>query len=172
MYGDGEIEINLEYTPIQGNQQMPVFGMMFNLYNEMNDVEYYGLGKEENYIDRKCGAVLGKFEYDVRENVTPYLFPQECGNRCDVRCVKISDGKHSLTVTGNKFEFSALPYTAYELENAYHHYELPQKYQTVLCIHEQQMGIAGDNTWGARTHDEFLLSNDRKHHLRFSIKGE
>ena len=41
-----------------------------------------------------------------------------------------------------------------------------------LSVYEKQMCIAGDDTWGARTHDEFLLSNNEKHHLRLSIKGK
>ena len=31
------------------------------------------------------------------------------------------------------------------------------------------MGVAGDDTWGAKTHDEFLLDKE-KHHLRFKGK--
>ena len=84
----------------------------------------------------------------------------------------IGDGNRGLDFKGNKFEFSALPYTPFEMENAKHHYELPNKYQTVVCVYEQQMGIAGDNTWGARTHDEYLLSNDKSHHLTISVIGK
>ncbi|WP_353886335.1 hypothetical protein [uncultured Catenibacterium sp.] len=40
-----------------------------------------------------------------------------------------------------------------------------------LCIDEKQMGIAGDDTWGAKTHEEFLLDKN-KHHLHFVFKGE
>lgn len=44
-------------------------------------------------------------------------------------------------------------------------------FQTVLCINEKQMGVAGDDTWGAKTHEEFLLDKN-KHHLHFAFKGE
>ena len=172
VYGDGEVVIDMDYKPLKENVQMPAFGMMFNLYDEMNEVKYYGLGEAENYIDRRSGAVLGNYSYDVRNNVTPYLYPQECGNRIGVRTMTIGDGNRGLEFAGNKFEFSALPYTPFEMENAKHHYELPNKYQTVVCVYEQQMGIAGDNTWGARTHDEYLLSNDKNHHLTISFKGK
>jgi len=49
--------------------------------------------------------------------------------------------------------FSALPYTPHELENARHPFEL----YTVVRVAQKQMGLAGDDSWGARTHDEYLL---------------
>ena len=45
---------------------------------------------KENYIDRMEGARLGIFEGSALENVSNYLVPQECGNRCLLytsRCV-------------------------------------------------------------------------------------
>ena len=81
-------------------------------------------------------------------------------------------GEIGRIIKGEDLEFSALPYTPFELENVKHQDELPVPYQTVVCVYEKQMGIAGDDTWGARTHDEFLLSNNEKHHLRLSIKGK
>lgn len=172
VYGDGKVVIDMDYMPSSQYIEMPAFGMMLTLYKEFQQVEYLGYGPEENYIDRNKGAVLGHYQYDVSNNVTPYLYPQECGNRTHVYSIQIHDGKHSLNVKGDHLEFSALPYTPFELENAKHIDELPQPYQTVICIYEKQMGIAGDNTWGAQTHKEFLLSHKEKHHLHFSIKGE
>mgnify|MGYP000833827941 CR=1 FL=1 len=51
--------------------------------------------------------------------------------------------------TGDKMEFSALPYTPHELENAMHPYELPQVHYTVVRVAKQQMGVGGDDSWGA-----------------------
>ena len=81
---------------------------------------------------------------------------------------KYHSKKHALLIAGNMFECSVLPYSPFVLENAKHQWELAQAYETVLSINEKQMGIAGDNTWGARTHDEFLLTKE-KHNLRISI---
>ena len=72
------------------------------------EVEYYGLGEAENYIDRRCGAVLGNYSYDVRNNVTPYLYPQECGNRTGVRTMTIGDGNRGLEFAGNKFKIMTI----------------------------------------------------------------
>ena len=170
VYGDGEIVADMYLDAFENHIEMPVFGILLQTYTDLDEVSYYGNGPEENYIDRKKGAVLGKYTYNVKENLTPYLYPQECGNRTDMRELNVHSDRHALLIQGNLFECSVLPYSPFVLENAKHQWELPQVYETVLSINEKQMGIAGDNTWGARTHDEFLLTKE-KHHLRISIKG-
>lgn len=171
VYGDGEIVVDMYLDAFENHIEMPAFGILLQTYADLDEVSYYGNGPEENYIDRKKGAVLGRYTYNVKENLTPYLYPQECGNRTDIRELCVHSKKNALLIAGNMFECSVLPYSPFVLENAKHQWELPQAYETVLSINEKQMGIAGDNTWGARTHDEFLLTKE-KHHLRISIKGK
>ena len=170
--GDGTIEVDMDYCPSPKYIEMPAFGMIFKFYPEYNKVDYFGLGPEENHIDRNKGALLGAYSYNVKENVTPYLYPQECGNRTGVQHICISSKEHKIVFDAKNIEFSALPFTPYELENARHMDELPEIYQTVVCLYSQQMGVGGDDTWGARTLDEFLLSNKNSHHLHFKMKGE
>ena len=67
--------------------------------------------------------------------------------------------------------FSALPYTPHELENAMHPYELPQVHYTVVRAAKGQMGIGGDDSWGACTHPEYLLKVDNKMKFSFSFRG-
>ena len=57
------------------------------------------------------------------------------------------------------------------MESARHPFELPLPYQSVVRINQIQMGIAGDNTWGAKTHDEYLLSNQEHYIFKFSFNG-
>ena len=67
--------------------------------------------------------------------------------------------------------FSALPYTPHELENAMHPYELPQIHYTVIRAAKGQMGVAGDDSWGARTHPEYLLKASEKMEFSFYFRG-
>lgn len=138
VYGDGKIIVDMSYQPVVSEIEMPVFGLIFQLYKDMEEVNYYGFGPEENYIDRNKGALLGKYTYQVTDNLTPYLYPQECGNRTHVRELSVAGENTKLTVKGEDFEFTALHYTPYELENARHKDELPNVYQTVLCINENK----------------------------------
>ena len=68
-------------------------------------------------------------------------------------------------------EFSALPYTPHELENAAHHYELPKSMHTVLKMSLRQMGIGGDDSWGACTLDEYLIPSHENMSFKWSMKA-
>ena len=84
----------------------------------------------------------------------------------------VTDAKgRGMIFTGDGMDFSALPYTPHEIENAMHPYELPQVHYTVVRVSKKQMGIAGDDSWGAKTHPEFLLDTSSKMKFTFTFKG-
>ena len=170
IHGDGSLDVDVRVPAIEDQIEMPCFGVLWRTYPQLNHVDYIGLGPEENMIDRNKGALYGSYSYKVTENVTPYLYPQECGTRTKVTQFTVSSDQHGMTFTSDNMEFSVLPYTPYELEQAAHHDELPLPYQTVIMINSMQMGVGGDNTWGARTHDEYLLTK-QSHHLCFTVKA-
>ena len=98
--------------------------------------------------------------------------PQECGNKVGVRYGKVMDNRdRGLIFSGNDLSFSVLPYTPHEIENAAHSYELPPVHYTIVRVSKQQMGVGGDDSWGARTHDEFLLDVSDFMEFEFSFKG-
>ncbi|MBQ1189241.1 MAG: DUF4981 domain-containing protein [Lachnospiraceae bacterium] len=172
VFGDGTIQVKLIYDPVKELGDMPVFGCSMKIDADYNQIEWYGMGPQETYNDRETGAKLGIYRSTVKNSLSRYLVPQECGNKTQVRWAKVIDKKgRGLIFTGDKMEFSALPYTAHELENAKHGYELPQVHYTVVRAALGQMGVGGDNSWGARTHDEYLLNVDEKMEFVFSFKG-
>lgn len=162
---DGAININLKYKGVEGMSEIPLYGIDFKLKKELSNFKYYGLGPEENYIDRNEGTRLGVFETTAKDNMSKYLIPQECGNRTGVRWVKVTnDNGEGLCFKYDKkpFELSVLPYSAYEIENAMHIDELPKVNYTWVRIIAKQMGVGGDDSWGAPVHDQYLIpsSND------------
>lgn len=72
---------------------------------------------------------------------------------------------------GDELSFSALPYTPHELENAAHAYELPPVHYTVVRIAQAQMGVSGDDSWGAKVHPEYLLDVTGRKEFRFWFRG-
>lgn len=172
VFGDGTISVKLSYDPVKELGDMPEYGMMFKLDADYENVEWFGNGPAETYCDRQESAKLGIYKNKVKDNIAKYLVPQECGNKTGVRWAKITDntGKGML-FTGEELSFSALPYTPHELENAMHPYELPQVHYTVVRVAARQMGVGGDNSWGARTHEEYLLDVTKPMELSFSFKG-
>ena len=171
-FADGKVDIKLEYKGIDGLPDMLDFGMIFKIPKLYDNLIWYGKGKEENYCDRNKGARLGLYSNKVSDNVSKYVIPQECGNKTDVKWAKIiSDKGNGLMVSGNNLEFSALPYTPHELENAYHHYELPAVVHTVIRVSLKQVGVGGDDSWGAIPSEEYLLKSNKDMSFKFSIKG-
>ncbi|MDB8711099.1 glycoside hydrolase family 2 TIM barrel-domain containing protein [Mediterraneibacter gnavus] len=170
--GDGVIHTTLGYDPLPELGDMPQFGVMFKMDADYNNVIWYGMGPEETYVDRCHGAKLGIYKNRVEDNMAKYLVPQECGNKVGVRWASVTDQKgRGMLFCGDEMEFSALPYTPHELENAGHPYELPQIHYTVVQVTGQQMGIAGDDSWGAKTHPEYLIDVKDRVEFTFSFKG-
>lgn len=168
----GRVEVTLAYEPAQGLGDMPEFGVMLRLDADYDRVRYYGLGPEENYADRCQGARLGIFAYKAGENVSGYLRPQECGGRTGVRWAEVMDYRgRGLRFAGDSMTFSALPYTPHQLEEALHQDELPPIHYTIIRAALAQMGVGGDDSWGARTHPEYLLPADKPLGFTFSFQG-
>ena len=144
--------------------------MVFALDSSLENLEWYGRGPEETYND-KCHAKLGIFRNKVADNMAKYLVPQECGNHEDVRYAKLTDERGNgvlFLAEGNGF--SALPYTVHEIDEAMHPTELPPTHFTHVRV-GKQMGIAGDDTWGSKTHPEFMLDNSKDMAISFSFRG-
>lgn len=173
--GDGTVMVRLQYELTKGLGDMPAFGMMLKMSADYDRIQWYGNGPFETYTDRMRGAKLGVYQGMVVDQMAKYLAPQETGNKTGVRWAKITDvrgrGLVFHAAPGQAMEFSALPYTPFEIENARHPNELPPIHYTVIRANLAQMGIAGDNSWGARTHPEFLLPADQALAFCFSFKG-
>lgn len=172
VYGDGTIETTLAMDPVKELGDMPEFGVILKMDADYDNLEWYGNGPEETYADRRKGAKLGIYRNRVGDNMARYMVPQECGNKTEVRYAKVTDEKgRGLLFAGRGMSFSALPYTPHELENAAHANELPQVHYTVIRAALAQMGVGGDDSWGARVHDEYLLPADRRLEFTFWFKG-
>ena len=170
--GDGTVHTALSYDPPKGIHDMPEFGMLFKFDADYENLTWYGYGPEETYCDRERGGKLGIYQNKVADNIAQYLVPQECGNHTHVRRASVTDNLgRGMEFSGKELSFSALPYTPHELENAMHSYELPPVYYTVVRVALQQMGVAGDDSWGARTHEEYLIDVTRPLELHFSFRG-
>lgn len=171
VYGDGTIKTRLTMDASLELGEMPEFGVLFKMDADYENLEWYGKGPEETYEDRQH-AKVGIYQNKIPDNVAKYLVPQECGNKVGVRYAKVTDKQgRGICFMGRNLSFSALPYTPFEMENAMHPYELPQIHYTVVRVAKEQMGIAGDDSWGSRTHPEYRIDNSKKMEFEFSFKA-
>ncbi len=180
--GDGRVEVTLTLRPGDGLPDLPELGMLLTTDADLRHLRWYGEGPQECAVDRRLGARLGVYSGDVATQLTPYVRPQEAGSRTGVRWAEVTDddgvglrlecggGAAGVGVPGG-MELSALPWTPFEIENARHPNELPPVVHTVLRPALMRRGVGGDDSWGARTHPEFLLPRGEELVFTFAFRG-
>ncbi len=143
---NGKIEFEQEIIP---NGPMPdmlqKIGLQFELPKAFNKIEYYGRGPFENYPDRKTGAKVAQFRSTADSMYVPYLIPQEYGNRCDVRWLKVEndEGKGLLISGEGLLNFSLHKYTTDNLSRAMYTYQLQDAPNTILNVDYEVSGVGG-----------------------------
>lgn len=159
VYGDGAIEVDAVYRPAGDVPELPRVGMQALIPGELRNVEWYGRGPHETYWDRQTGAAFGRYASTVDELWTPYVEPQETGNRTDVRWVEFRDARGAgLRAVGMPdFHFSAWPFPMSELERARHAAEIRMSKEITVNLDHLQMGVGGDDSWGAQPHEQFRI---------------
>ncbi len=172
IYGSGDIKVTSTLTPGENLPEIPVIGNSLTLPKEFSNVTWYGKGPDENYIDRQSGYEIGVYQKTVDDFFIDYIKPQETGNRTDTRWVSMtnSNGVGLLAKTDVPMEFSALYYTAEELTNVMHSYMLGSKDQITFRLNQRQMGLGGDNSWGAKPLPAYLNPADKTYEYSFTLK--
>ena len=169
MSGDGAIIVNSSLSLPNGfnNTELPRFGMNLLLPRSFDKVKWYGRGPHENYWDRKTSAFVGVYESKVSDLYYAYGRPQENGYRTDTRWVELTDQ------SGKGLRFEGLPlicFSAHHNLNSdfdhglekkqIHSIDIQPRDLISLNIDYKQMGLGGDNSWGARTWDKYLLDSE------------
>jgi beta-galactosidase len=165
VFGNGEVVITSSLEPgALDLPNLPKFGVSLTLASGLNEVEWLGRGPHENYSDRKSGAPIGVYRASVGDLYTPYIRPQENGNRTDVRWVAISasDGLGLLAVADSLMEFSALFFDDEDFDEGdspthRHAWDPVPRDHVTLDLDLRQMGVGGDTSWGARPHPEYRI---------------
>lgn len=170
--GDGKVTVTLSYDPVKELGDMPEFGLLFTLSADYENLRWYGPGPEETYADRMEGGKLGIYQQKVADQMAAYLVPQECGNKVQVRYAAVTNNLgRGLLFEGDCMNFSALPYSPHQLELAGHAYELPPVHHTYVKASLNQLGVGGDDSWGAKVHPEYQLDVSEKMEFTFSFRG-
>jgi len=165
VYGSGDVAVDVEFMPCDTKApEMPRLGMLMTLpAGESPSIEWFGRGPHESYQDRKTGAAIGRYSGTVWSQYFPHVRPQENGNKCDVRwavitlgkgCGVIVSGKKPLSVEAHQFDIRDLCYVP---GSQRHGPDIKKRDYISLCVDYRQMGIGGDNAWGARPHARYTL---------------
>lgn len=144
--------------------QLLRYGMQMQMPKEFSQIEYYGKGPHENYIDRAYGQNLGIWKQTVAEQFWGYVRPQENGTKTGVRYWTITnkDGKGLKFEGIAPLEMQALNYTEDDLQPSrekaqWHSGDLVERPFTDLHIASRSMGVGCVNSWGAWPRQEYQM---------------
>ena len=140
------------------------FGMQMQMPRSFDQVEYYGRGPVENYLDRKGNADLGIYRQSVAEQFYSYIRPQENGTKSDLRWWKtLNVSGHGIqVVAAEPFSASALHYTIESLDEGTHKQqghspEVEEADLTNFCFDLIQAGLGCEDSWGRIARPEYQV---------------
>jgi len=172
VYGDGCVVVDVD-SQARGQRlpEIPRFGMRMALPQGFETIRWFGRGPQETYWDR-CDARVGLYQGTGDQQYFDYSEPTESGNKVDVRWVALTNDKGTglLAVGMPLLSVNALHYIAEELDGPAHNYEVPRRDDVYLNLDWRQMGVGGDDSWGARTHPEFTLPASQRCAYRFCLR--
>lgn len=159
IYGNGEIMIDSKIEPKREVPNLPRFGLQMNLPGSFDQISWLGRGPHESYADRKEGARFGVYEGSVEEQFVPYIYPQESGNKTDVRWATVTN-MHGigLLITGvPTLEVSAHHYTTKNIAEAKHLRDLVKLDETIVNMDYRQSAIGNHSCGFTEPLEQYLL---------------
>ncbi|MDR1093874.1 MAG: hypothetical protein LBL66_06970 [Clostridiales bacterium] len=172
------VEINFSYTVPDLAKSPPRAGLAFAVDKNITEIEYYGKGPGETYVDTADLSAFGRFETTAEKNFTNYIRPQECGSHCGARYVRLSRGREpdrktpaaldgGLVISAPApFSFSVLPYGEKALRETAHNWELPPSDAVHISLDAAMRGI-GSNSCGPVLNPKYEIP--RKGEITFSL---
>ena len=165
--GQGQIKVDADFQFKNDLPSVPKVGMQVNISDKYSNTKYYGKGPHEAYVDRDQSARVGIYSSSIEDLSTPYIRPQENGNRIDVRWFDLMNSSNKgIRIRGNDLNIAARNCTTQDLEETTHRHLLPKRDFIELNIDHKIMGVGGDDTWTmrAKPHPEDLVPAANYHY--------
>jgi beta-galactosidase len=118
--------------------------MLFCLPASISSVTWFGLGPGEAYADSTQAVQVGRYSLSVDELQTPYVYPQENGNRRAVRWATLAapDGSGvRISAVSGTFDLSVRRWTSADLEAARHTTDLVPRDAVYVNVDVGQNGL-------------------------------
>jgi hypothetical protein len=181
VFGSGDVVIKTAVTPRRELPPLPRIGLQVRLPGAFDQFAWYGRGPHESYADRKESARIGLYRGTVQDQYVPYIFPQENGNKTDVRWAAVTDvngmgllAAPALTAESREsrldsdypisnpeprissLNVSVHHYTTEDFTSARHTYELVRRDETILNLDHAQAPL-GSASCGPGPLDKYLV---------------
>jgi len=189
VYSNGRIHVNAVMEPSKTEKSdIPRVGMVMQVHKKFDQLIWYGRGPWENYRDRKVSALVDLYQSPVKEQLVPYIRPQENGNKTDVRWAVLTDGAGNglmavsdTTTEWKGFEMTALEYLSADLDAREGLEYGPIQRELKVIQHVQprdfirwnidygQRGVGGIDSWYSKPLDKYMLSPDVRYQYGFTL---
>ena len=169
---DGSVALTSKITSDRPEQVLGRLGYIMQVPSSLACFTYYGRGPVENYSDRYTNAFVGKYSSTVSEQVQNYTKPQDMANHEQVRWASLSGrlgrgvlfeaAENSLNSSDSGLpvmSVSALPYSAVDMVQAPHQFELPAPGDTWLCLDAAVTGLGGASCGPAPLEEDRVRSD-------------
>lgn len=164
--GTGDVTVNYELKTGTGKHPEPQrIGMRMVLKGNYEQASWLGRGPFDNYCDRNYAAHVDLYQMNAADLFYPYPRAQESGYRTGVRWAALQDregyglmafGKNELSTGILHFDRKQLDFDKDAPENV-HGGSMQPEDKVWWNIDMQQMGVGGDNSWGAQTHPQYRI---------------
>ncbi|MBP1962960.1 glycoside hydrolase family 2 TIM barrel-domain containing protein [Paenibacillus aceris] len=173
IFGNGDITVSNYLKPGASTlPEIPEVGNMLTIPQEFEHITWYGRGPNENYQDRNSGSDVGMYNSIVEAQFFPYIIPSETGNKTDVRWVTLTndDGSGLMAIGAPFIETNALHYTPDDLDGPAHPYQATHSDDITLRVNYKQMGVGGDDSWGAKPHAPYMLLANKDYSYSYTLR--
>jgi beta-galactosidase/beta-glucuronidase len=168
IHSAGVVVVTVAGQPQGQWPHLPRIGLQMTIPAEFENVAWYGRGPGESYVDSKQANPVGRYEKKVHDLYMPYVFPQENGNREDVRWVTLTNERGvGLYAQGLPLlNFSAHYFTTQDLDKARHTNELQPRDHITLNLDYRQCGL-GSGSCGPQTFEPYRIQPEA---FRFAVR--
>lgn len=160
IFDDGRVVVEASFEPRKKDlPELPRFGMQLAMPEGFEQLTWYGRGPWETYCDR-ASAPINIFTGKVADQFfKDYSEPGESGNKVDVRWAALANaqGVGLLAAGMPLLSVNALHHRTADLEGPKHPFQIPWRPEVTVNLDLKQMGVGGDDSWGAKPHDPYRL---------------
>lgn len=163
IYADGSIDYSVNFIPTDHlvsikDVHLPRLGSSLQFNPNLTNIQFFGLGPQENYIDKKESVYMGLFAGKVEDLHEDYIRPQENGAHMDTKLLALYNdmGNGIIICSQSGFMFNAHHYSDKNLTFATHTNEL--EYDGIIHVNiDYAQGGLGSNSCGPCALEEYKL---------------
>ena len=154
---DGAVSVKSKVLTSNKVTMLPRFGFRLFVPKTFSEVEYFGYGPVESYIDKHQASYIGRFTSKIPDMFEDYIRPQENSSHYGCRYMKLKGADYDVLFTNaSTLSFSAMEYSEEKIAEARHNFELVKDENNVVCVDWKMAGV-GSNSCGPALADKYRI---------------